>query len=81
MVSERASTDAAPCSSFLGAAGEADRDARPRRRDLESERDRRRGDRVRDRRLSRDLLRDRLLKKSRNLLRFSLSSYFMSNRQ
>ncbi len=60
IVSAITSTDAARFSSFLGA-GDADREARPRRRDLESERDRRRGDRVRDRRRSRDLLRDRLL--------------------
>jgi hypothetical protein len=61
IVSAITSTDAARFSSFLGA-GDADREVRPRRRDLDSERDRRRGERVRDRRRSRDLLRDRLLK-------------------
>ena len=45
----------------FSSAGEVDFEVRPRRFDLESDRDRRRGDFVLDRRRSRDLLRDRLL--------------------
>jgi hypothetical protein len=59
IVSDRTSIDF----SRLAAAGtgDADLEFRPRRRDREFERDRRRGDRVLDRRLSRDFRLERLL--------------------
>lgn len=61
MVSAIASVDSPPACFVSAAAGDADLESRPRRCfDLESDRDRRRGDRVLDRRRSRDLRRDRL---------------------
>ena len=60
MVSAMTSAASPPRPPF-SSAGAVDFEVRPRRFDLESDRDRRRGDFVLDRRRSRDLLRDRLL--------------------